>query len=674
MLSTVHIVDEVEPTTEGSGEYTTRAISIGKLSGSLRDTPQSVSVLTRQRMDDQNITDLAEAMRYVTGMQANDTATGIVNIESRGYLVDNYMIDGLNARGGQGMWGASFLDFSFFDRAEVWRGPSGILQGAGSPSGTVNLVRKRAQRDTAISGALLTGSWDRYRAEADVTGALTADGSLRGRMVAFHDARNSFVDFDFRDMTGFYGTLEYDLGASTTMAAGVMGQYGESRVNVGLPLVADGTALQGPRSRYIGARNGTKDEDSYRTFVEIEHFFDNGGKAAVTASQYRRFTELDRYMSQSTVDPQTREFTLRATHLKSRQDDLGFDAYVLTPFALAGRAHEIVVGMDYREFQGGQSQGAHTQWQVNVDNLSYDWALPEQDIPGVPRTRVRQTGAYAQTRLSLAERWTATLGSRLMWWETDDPDDASVDQSVDAEFVPYAALMFDVDTAHSLYASYSSIFTPQEERTVGGDFLSPRKGRQIEGGIKAAYFGGRLNAQLSTYRINDTDRAITDPDNEDYAIAAGEVRTQGMEAELSGQITPNWNLTAGYAYTETEYVEAPLDQQGQEFNPTFPKHNVSAWSSYQLSGALTNWHIGGGLRGSSAGSLEDGGVRWKGKDFIVTSAQLGYRFPRAGSLTLTVDNLFDEDYYERYPAQDNRQNRFGAPRSFTLAWRARFDV
>ncbi len=671
-LDAIHVSGSADGDTEGSGEYTTRELSVGKLSGSPRETPQSVSVLTRQRMDDQNVTDLAEAMRYVTGMQANDTTTGVVNIEARGYLVDNYMIDGLNARGGQGMWGASFLDFSFFDRAEVWRGPSGILQGAGNPSGTINLVRKRARREYAVSGALLAGSWDRYRAEADVTGALTADGRLRGRMVAFHDQSQSFVDVEYRQLSGGYGTLEYDLSAATTLSAGVMGQWGDLTVNLGLPMMADGTLLDVPRSTYIGAENSTKDQSSIRTFVELEHALQNGGKMVATASKFRRFTDLNRYMSQSTVDPETGDFTMRANHQVSRQDDLGFDAYVLTPFSLLGREHELVAGVDYREFEGGLPAGANWNFTANINDLQYDYALPSQDVPAIPKTRIRQTGTYAQSRVSLADRWTATLGARLMWWETDDPDEPEIDQKLDAEFVPYAALMFDVTQQHSLYVSYSSIFTPQEERTVDGDILPARDGRQWEAGIKGEYFGGRLNAQLAAYRIDDTNRALTDPDNEDFSIAAGEVRAQGMEAEVTGQITPGWNLTIGYAYTETEFLEAPVDQQGQTFNSTFPKHNFNAWTSYRLPGDLNAWQIGGGLRSASAGSLESGGVRWQGDDYVVASAQLGYRFARLGNLMLTVNNLFDETYYERFGSQSNRQTRFGAPRNFTLAWRGSF--
>src|SRR5690606_35081193 len=159
MLAPVRVQGHGGLETDGTSAYTSSQVTIGKGEQSVRDTPQSVSVVTRQRLDDQNLNTLGDAMRYTTGMKTTSYGTSLFNIGARGYDLDNYQMDGMPVSAGSGSWSATFLDLAMFDRVEVWRGPAGLIQGAGDPGGTVNLARKRALSEFALQGTLSAGSW-----------------------------------------------------------------------------------------------------------------------------------------------------------------------------------------------------------------------------------------------------------------------------------------------------------------------------------------------------------------------------------------------------------------------------------------------------------------------------------------------------------------------------------
>jgi outer membrane receptor for ferric coprogen and ferric-rhodotorulic acid len=193
---TVSARQEATTDTELTKSYAAQAVSIGKGRQSLREIPQSVSVLTRQQLNDQNLLSLDDAMRGVTGITVEASSTGgnHGNFYSRGYALDAVQVDGVMTPASTGNDLSAGFGLAIYDRVEVLRGPAGLFQGAGDPGGTINLVRKRARDTFAASGVLSAGSWDRYYAEADVTGPLSADGKVRGRLVAAYEHRRSFVD------------------------------------------------------------------------------------------------------------------------------------------------------------------------------------------------------------------------------------------------------------------------------------------------------------------------------------------------------------------------------------------------------------------------------------------------------------------------------------------------
>lgn len=356
------------PTTEGTHSYTSDEVTIGKGNIKVKDIPQSVSVVTRQRMDDQNMNSLQDAMRQVTGttIKTYNSGSSLNDVYMRGFLVDQVQVDGVSQPTGQGDMATSF-DLAMYDRIEVLRGPSGLYQGAGEPGGTINVVRKRALGKFALGGELAAGSYDHYRSMVDVTGPLNDQGTVRGRFITAYENNQSYVDYAQNERPMVYGRLEFDLDPATTLSVGGAYQKNNSTPAFGLPAYADGTLLDVPRSTFVDAKWNTLNEKVWESFAEVDHELDNGGQFKTTLTYRdaetpeRNFTWAD-----GAVDPATGDSWAVAydyyTHIKT----IGVDSFVTTPFEFADRRHEFTLGAEYQHLDKDFTYGGGEYFPINV--------------------------------------------------------------------------------------------------------------------------------------------------------------------------------------------------------------------------------------------------------------------------------------------------------------------
>ena len=661
--------------------YNVKAVSIGKGKQSLREIPQSVSVVTRSKLDDQNIHSVAEALKYVTGVTVEryDGAGYYNSFYARGFEADTFQLDGVNV---QGRSNSDNIDLSVMERVEVLRGAAGLFQGSGEPGISINMVRKRALADTLIQGLVSTGSWNNYRAEVDITGALNDDASLRGRFVTAAEDRGSFLDGVDSKKNIVYGTLEYDLQPSTTLAVGLTWQDIDSTLHHGLPSTADGSLIDFPRETAIAAPWSVQDIESKDAFVELEHALTGGGLVKFIG-RYNEGFDLYKGPRASSWIEEDGALTVENSLFQADTEDTSADIFAQLPLQVFGREHQLTLGVDYRRSdrlsQWGVLEYDPRFEQGNIFNYS---PSPEPNLvagnSSPKHTETEQTGVYSRVNISATDRLSLLLGARLSWWDSQrvnlDTGEVGSKYDAEAEFTPYAAVMYDLNDNLSLYASYTEIFKPQNAITRNGEQIDPRTGQQIETGIKAEWFDGRLNAHAAIYRIEDKNRTQTDPTDNQFSIASGEVLSEGFELEISGEILPNWQLTAGYAYNSTEYVTAAADQEGKTFSTITPKHNANLWTKYTFSkGILADADIGGGVRAVSEfskGSWMSDAIA-KAPGYAIFSLQAAYPINENLKVSMNIDNLFDKKYYEKVGA-DWRQNYYGEPCSVTLTLRGHF--
>jgi outer membrane receptor for ferric coprogen and ferric-rhodotorulic acid len=271
--------------TEGTGSYTPGTIATAtRLVLTPRQTPQSISVVTRQAMDDFALTSIDDVMRHTPGITVSTYDSERTNYYARGFSIQNFQYDGIpTSRTAAYSAGQTLSDMAIYDRVEVLKGATGLLTGAGGPGGTLNLIRKKPTSEFKGHVDLSAGTWDNYRSELDLSGPLTESGNIRGRAVAAHQDKHSFMDHYQRKTSVFYGILEADLDDSTLLTVGADYQDNDPRGSgwSGSSPIYDsaGNRLDSPRSFNNGAKWSRWEQYTRTVFATLEHSFDNGWTA-----------------------------------------------------------------------------------------------------------------------------------------------------------------------------------------------------------------------------------------------------------------------------------------------------------------------------------------------------------------------------------------------------------
>lgn len=664
---------------EVTGGYSVDAATVGtKTPASLRDIPQSVSVVTREAIEDQNFTTLDQLGRRTPGMRVLSNDNGRSSIYARGYEYDQVSIDGLPAP--MTSITGSVPTLSAFDRVEIMRGPSGLFDSTSEMGGIVNLVRKRPTRDFQghVTGSL--GSDHQRAGQVDLSGPLDANGRVRGRLVIDHTEHGQFVDNNDNDQNDLYAAVDIDLDDATMLGLGYIHNTKDITVNNGHPVGSRGELLYGSRSDFYGADWNDFNSHSNDWIAELTHRFDTGGFGRVAARYSNRNADYNYAFGGSALSAND-TLAVAGTGSVIDQQSLAVDASYSQPFSAFGNVSEFVVGSDYKRFdtemEAGRSRSV-AGGRVTLDELN---SLAYVDILDTARssgrgysyddTTLEETGIYGKLTLRPLQPLALIAGGRVSHYDVDYSDLATETQQnrSDTKVTPYAGLVFDLDDHHSLYASYSQVFKPQTTYDANGDLLDPREGDQYEAGVKGSYMGGDLNARISAFRLYDKNRAAAPADTgASYVEAVGKMRIQGAEFEITGSITDQWDIIAGYTYLDTNVERSSSDREDGIFL-LMPHNVVNLWTQYDFAGdTLGGLRIGGGVTAMSDFESSSG-VEAPG--YAVVDAMIGYDFTSQLSGQLNINNLLDHDYYNRVGGV-NTFNMPGAPANVVASLRYDF--
>ena len=698
-LASVTVTAMAQPgdATEGTGSYTTRAVTIGKSAQALKDIPQSVSVITSQRIEDQGDMVLQDALANVTGITVQSTNMAGTSVYSRGFQIEDVQIDGQATMFNSNVY--ANYDLALYDRVEVLRGAAGLLQGAGQPGGAINLVRKKPAAVFGGTVAATAGSWNTYRAEADLTGPLNALGSLRGRVVAVEEDRGYFSKGADQKKTLLYGVAELDITSQTLARVGFHWQdTHEKPFYRGLPRYSDGSSLNLPRRVNLSADWGYRDIKNKALFAELEHRLENDWSLKFNAQHISGDSQYDHTYVSGAIAPGTGKGARMqrwSADNESRQKLL--DVVAEGPFSLWGRSHHMTVGANYREHTYDYGSDSFSGWSPTIDDI-FNWspdgtARPGSQPLGVYTTqKTTQKGVFGSPRMRISDPLTLVLGARLSWYESAVVEnwhgDLYPSYTKDSKvFTPYAALIHALNRDWSVYGSYADVFRTQSQIDASGRTLDPIVGANYEIGVKGALMDGKVNTSFALFRIEEKNRAQEDPNNPDPCpasptggpcyIADGKVRSQGFEAEITGQAGPGWMVAAGYTFNETTYLrdrDSNGQASGNEKQPvsTFtPKHMLRLWSSYRLPKELNKWSVAGGVNFQSSHYRTDGALRIAQAGYGVWNLRLAYDITPQWLLSLNVNNVTDKNYYQTL-GTTRTGNYYGEPRNVALTLRGRF--
>lgn len=676
-------------TTEGSGSYTTGSMQTAtRLPMSIRETPQSVSVITRQRMEDQGLTQLPEIIQQVAGLtmnQSGNQGSDSSPIYSRGFAVENYQVDGVGHLNSNYSSIFQSNDMVLYDRVEVVRGATGLMNGIGTPSATINLIRKKPTAEFQGYVKAETGSWDRYRIEADVSSALNAAGTLRGRGVIAWQENDSYIDRLEESKKIASAIIEADLAPNTLLTAGLSWQQHRATGHTrgGLPLFnSDGTRTHWRRSDSAAASWAYSRRENLAAFAALEHRFDNEWKLKGTYSYDRtKFDEQLGYAAGGNPNKATGAgVSLYAGRWSGPPTQHSLDVYASGPFTLFERKHDLVFGATVaRTKQDAESY--HLWYVLPVPNI-YTWngnipSRPDNSPTGDFNYTEKTNGAYATARFKPFDALSIIVGARTTSWEDETYNrsyatgvSTNVRREWSNQVTPYAGLVFDLSSQWSVYASYTDIFKPQSSKDASGNYLDPLLGKAYELGSKAELFGGKLNLAAALYQIEQDNLAVSIPGvlapdgSQAYRAAAG-TKTRGVEFEVGGQLARNWQASAAFARNLSQ------DADGKLLNTDVPQNTLKLFSTYRLPWVGNGLTIGGGVRWQNRTWSDftwiSGSPRVTQEAYTLVDLMARYEITPQVSATFNAYNLFDKTYQT-----SSSSAYYGEPRSVRLSLAYRF--
>ncbi|MEA9770670.1 ferric-rhodotorulic acid/ferric-coprogen receptor FhuE [Xanthomonas campestris pv. raphani] len=671
----------------GERGYTVEKTTAGtRMNLSLREIPQSVTVITRDRMDDQNLQSITDVLNNVTGISVAQSDSERLEFYARGFYIDNYQFDGIPAYMEQAWsYGDSALDVALYDRVEVVRGATGLLTGSGNPSASINLVRKHAlSREFTGTVSVGGGDFNKTRSVADVTVPLSPGGNVRARVIGVYQDGESDMDrYNLRKKIGS-AIIDADLTDSTLLSVGYEYQKKESDDVTwgGFPLFfSDGTRTNYDRSFNPAADWTFWDTRLQRTFASLQQGFDNGWTLKANVSHEKTEAANHLFYPFYTIFGFDRAtgggvVPYSGNYLTERKAD-GADVYAEGPFQLFGREHHLVAGASYnrREF----TNNGTFDFPAPLDTyFGWNGAYPEPNWS--PRTvqstgTIKQKAAYVAGRFSLADPLTLLVGARYTDWQIDGRNlDSATQQLVpfsdtQTEVTPYAGLVYDINDVWSTYVSYTEIFNPQTLRDANGGYLDPLTGKGYEAGVKAAWFDDKLNASLAVFRIEQDNLGVATggfvPGSSESAYeAANGVVSEGFDFEISGRVTAGWNTTFGASHYTAR------DDSGTSINTQLPRTTLKLFNSYTPQGAWSDLTVGGGVNWQNRSYYVDPVYgAFQQSAYALVSAFARYRLSPQFSVQLNVDNLLDKRYYAQF---NGGYGAWGASRNGMLTFNYTF--
>ena len=650
----------------------------------LVETPQSISVITRDQLDVLNIQDLQEAVRYTSGVVAENFGDDARFdwLQIRGFQPVQF-IDGLQAPVGSttnvgiDLWGAQSI--------EILKGPAGTLYGATPPGGIVNVTMRRPESEFGGEVKGQYGSFDSWQLAGDITGPI-GDGRVQARLTALWSDYGTQTEFVHGSRIFVAPALSWDITPDTRLT--LLAYYQDDQID-GVSsgfLPAQGTLLPNPNGPIPVERN--VGEPGYNLFSReqygIGYDFSHRFNEHLTVKQNLKYSQQDEnFVSIYGAGFVDDDFNGVPDDFRTiNRNNFLFPEFIRV-FSVDTRAeirgqtgeirHTALVGVDYRNMRNDTDFGFGFGPALRFDIYDpvYGVAIPPLDFPLGPSVRREdtQTGIYAQDQMALGG-WRLTLTGRHDWLDTDS---FGADFSDDTAFTGRVGLNYIFDNGLAPYAAYATSFLPVPGAHFDGTPFTPTTGRQFEAGVKWEPKLGRdtkVFASAAYYTLTQENVLTNDPDHLFFSVQTGEVKVQGLELEAVARIRERITLNASYTYTDSEVTKSNGPDLGKEL-PIVARHKASAFADYTWQeGPLAGFGAGVGVRylGPSFGDAANTPIL-EGEDALLVDVAVHYDW-RNWNIALNANNVFDDIYVQR--CSDFATCFYGIRRNVTLTLGRKF--
>lgn len=658
-IETVYIYGEADKTKTAT-----------KLNLTVMETPQLVSVISRDQMDDFSLREVNTLLTYVPGVTVEQVETGRTYYTARGFDIVNFQTDGMGVPFSYGLT-QGHEDTAIYEQVEVVKGATGLITGLANPSATINYLRKRPTENFQASVAGSAGSWNQTRVYGDIAGPIIAE-KLNGRLVVANQDGDSYLDRYGKELTLFYGITTAHISDSTRLTFGHSNNDSHSRANSSgaLPLFYDDGSL----TNYDISTNTApdwayQDVEQNRSFVELEQDLSENWMAKAIYTQNKLDSEWTSLYLSGTPDPQTETGLLaHASLYQSADKEEIVDLFASGSFSLWGREHELVAGINLADIHLTGRSIYTNNW--NYDPIGADWAdgktpLPEFDVydAASQSTDINQDQKswYLSTRLHATDQLSLLLGARTVDIDQDGMSYGAPQTASDDETVPYAGITYEVLSGTMLYASYSEVFNPQAWVDEDLQPLGAVRGESSEFGIKQEIADGKAVLTFSHFASAQENfgewigRDTTSGLNLYRGVG---FESEGYELELAGEIFTGLNISSGYTRVKVE------DDNNQITRRFIPKNQFKLATAYQLP-MLPDLRLGAALNWQS--DIYYGNTKVQ-SDYARVDLFARYDLTQNLSLSLNLNNITDEKYLL---SPQWGQANYGAPRNVmgSISWR-----
>ncbi|MEM8832650.1 MAG: TonB-dependent siderophore receptor, partial [Cyanobacteria bacterium P01_G01_bin.19] len=601
----------------------------------IRDIPQSIQVIPQQVIEDQQAIGLDEVLNNVSGVINGGIGSNITeSFNIRGFSDTAVLRDGFRQFGGQ-----NFVETANLEQVEVLKGPASILYGEIEPGGVVNVVTKKPlEKGSLYKATLQFGDDALVSPQIDFSDALTSDGSLHYRLNALYRHENDFRDFE-TDFERFFvaPVISWEIGDRTDITFQLDYTNEEAPFDSGLPAAGDGIFPVSFDS-IINQDDAVTESETINVGYDLEHRFSDNWQLRNAF----RFSDRDNLTTTAIVDPIDEETgdipqTFATQELDAQNYTL--QTNVVGKFDTGSVKHTLLFGVDLNRtddliVQAADFFGTQLFNIFDPDFGLFDDVDPDE-LPVVRNNDVQsdRLGIFLQDQVDILDNLILLAGVRYDTIEQTtvngvtefSPESSETTENFD-DVNPRVGLVYQPIPQISLFGSYSQSFTPNTATTSSGDLLEPEEGEGFEFGIKGEILQGKLFSTLAYLNITKKNVATPDPDSPPgtfFSVATGEQKSQGIELDIIGEITPGWNIVASYAYIDAVVSEDNDIPVGNRLFNT-PEHSASLWTTYEIQqGSIKGLGFGGGFVfvGEREGDLVNS---FSASDYFVTNAALFY--------------------------------------------------
>lgn len=671
-LPEINVTDRSRDVNQVTGYVPTSSSAGTRTETPITEIPRSISVVGAQQIQDQGSRGLSEAMRYMPGVNAGNFGADPFGdwIQMRGFSTRAFQ-DGIpdivtNSEKGE-VRDEPFL----YERMEVLRGPSAAVSGNNGLGGVIHMVSKRPQATKFGELNVSYGTYDTKLMSLDSTGPLDKDGQWLYRVIALGSKGGEQVNHAKSERAVFKPMLTWVPTARTNIT--VFGEYQRDYGNTVqgyLPKwgtlfdrapgkISPRLFVSEPdwdRARGIRKRAGWEVNQQLTDNWSLRHHLRYSKSERVLQSMYPQYdlkeeiwTDEDGNVDVENGQYMQRQYTYESGHRNTLTADLLFQGR----FDTGSLKHTALIAFDMNDIRGTKKESNAPSTSLNAYDPVYgNFEAP--DVTGlIPKTeKFKFYGITLQDQIKVTDALTVAAALRYDKSEqrvtTPTDDENAVRKQNDHKVSPTIGVMWDIGGGIKPYISYSESFQVENaygKRSVSGALMKPETGKQTEVGVKWQSADKRILTTAGLFNINQKNRVIDDPDNENYSIQAGKQKANGIELESAFNLR-TWNLIAQYTYVKNQY-KSPFtgaeDMVGVQI-ATVPKHSASVWATYRFSDfGLPNLRVGAGVL--YKGKTTDGSVTTRDSVPSVTTGDLmaSYEVDNV-TFALNANNVADKKY------------------------------